>query len=69
MINSDVVGCPLSLLFRHGQVNQFFTNLLSTRKKMPNGFKEFAYRNLECNDEHRFLNVANIAYILPESKL
>ena len=55
MINSDVVGCPLSILFRDGQVNQFFTNILSIRKKLSDGFKKVVDWNLESDDGHDHL--------------
>ena len=36
---------------------------------MPNGFKEFAYRNLERDDRHdQFLNVENLARSVAKSK-
>lgn len=52
VINSDVVSCPLSILFRHGQINQFFTNILSIRKKLSDSFKRVVDWNLESDDGH-----------------
>ena len=53
----------------HRSVIKLLTHIFSIRKKVPNGFKKFAYRNLERDDRHdQFLNDENLAHSAAKSK-
>lgn len=59
----------LQSLSPHRSVKKLLAHFFPIREKMPNGFKEFAYRNLERDDRHdQFLNDENLAHSEPKEK-
>lgn len=59
----------VAVISPHRSVIKHLAHLFSIRKEVPNGFKKFAYRNLERDDRHdQFLNDENLAHSAVKSK-